>query len=198
VTDGFVNGEFTWINNAWTYEQPHAALLPGMQFGSIGADYDPAAAPYSDDSRFLLVDFFLGERLNTEWDFVESVTSTFETEVRMCPGVKYELDFRSRRIRGDERCVMTLELGDEEICSISHEEREWYDPGPWPVPFVEPGMDGVRQTPGSTDMYVKVLGTVTCRTEVSADPFMGVPRFLEKFWNTYVFDSFSMKGVGRW
>jgi hypothetical protein len=188
ITDGFTNGEFL-SGDGWTFEQPHIATLPGSRFGAVGTQNDRQ----SNDGRDLLVDFYLGDSLVIDYDIAKdtTVSASFETDVRVCPGVEYDLRFgwRNARTKSMKDCRLTLFVGDGEVFATRDWEHEnWRHNGEIAVPSFRVGQSGVRQT--GSELYVKFRGILTCQPEPDHLPASSF--ILKKFWTTFVLDSFSL------
>jgi hypothetical protein len=133
------------------------------------------------------------------------VSASFETEVRVCPGVEYDLRFgwRNPRTIAMDDCDLTFFVGDSQVFYT----RDW-DHVNWryineiEVPSFRAGQSGVRQTrtphSSSSDLYVKFRGVLTCQpwSEITPGSWY-FRRTLKPFWTTFVLDSFSLTPRAR-
>jgi hypothetical protein len=176
-TNAFSNGDFTHFNDGWSYVQPHSPDIPptDLQFGLTNAIVDLNTKDGSD----LMLDLRLN-RASENFDTglpkgdIRMITS-FQTEIRMCPGVAYDLAFR-HRVNKRANCALTLSVGERDILTLNDKKGwrdEWTDVGPVTIAPVKAGQSGVRQGVETSDLYVQFQGTLTCKVPTQHNVFTG-------------------------
>jgi hypothetical protein len=189
ATEGFANGGFD-ISGGWSYEQPGSSYIPNKQLGATGA-YENSA-----DGWVLLLNFYLEEEYRTTVRDTKdaAIVTSFESEVKMCPGVQYNTDFRVRQARGDMSCTLNISLGEKQIFELDDFSEDWTNSGSISVPVVKAGQKGVRQSSTSSDLYVKFRGTMTCIPGYKKKGESG-HWHVRAFFDTFLLDSFTIEPV---